>query len=384
VAEFIVFGRPVIGPAEIDEVVATLKSGWLGAGPRVARFEEDFARYKGLSPPRVAAVSSCSAALHLSLIAAGIGRGDEVITTPMTFCATVNAILHTGATPVLADVEPDTLNIDPSEIRKKISPRTRAIVPVHLAGLPCEMDSILAIAEEHDLMVVEDCAHAIETEYRGRPAGTMGDFGAFSFYPSKNMTSGEGGMVVARDSAQIEKIKSCSHNGLSRDAWKRFSDSAFNHYVVDDCGYKYNMTDLQAAIGIHQLDRLENHWLKRRSIWFAYREKLAGLPVQHPADPAEGDRHGFHLYSVLLSEAFARSVGRDRLMSNLQERGIGTGVHYLALPEHPYYQRELSWKPQDTPVATSAGRRTLSLPLSADLNCEEIERIVGALLSELG
>lgn len=191
-------------------------------------------------------------------------------------------------------------------------------------------------------------------------------------------------MVLARQRAHIEKIKSCAHNGLSRDAWKRFSDSSFNHYLVTDCGYKYNMTDLEAAIGIHQLQRIETNWQWRRSIWLGYRERLATLPVQHPALPDDGDRHAFHLYSVLLDEAVTRSLGRDRLMANLQARGIGTGVHYMALTEHPYYQQTLSWRPDDTPVATAAGRHTLSIPLAADLSGEEIDRVTQALLSELG
>jgi dTDP-4-amino-4,6-dideoxygalactose transaminase len=246
------------------------------------------------------------------------------------------------------------------------------------------MDAILALAAERNLSVIEDCAHAIETEYRGRPAGTMGDFGAFSFYPSKNITSSEGGMVIAAEAADIDTVKCRSHNGLSRDAWKRFSDSAFNHYLVTDCGYKYNMTDVQAAIGIHQLRRIESRWQRRRAIWLEYRERLARLPVQHPALPAAGDRHAFHLYSMLLNEEVVQGLGRDRLMASLQERGIGTGVHYLALTEHPYYQRALSWQPEDTPVATSAGRRTVSIPLSADLTGEEIDRITDALLRELG
>lgn len=382
-SEFIVFGRPAVGRDEIDEVIATLESGWLGAGPRVVRFEEQFADFKGVPPDQVAAVSSCSAALHLSLLAAGIGPGDEVITTPLTFCATANAILHAGATPVLADVDPLTLNIDPAAIERKLTPKTRAILPVHLAGLPCDMNSILTTAREHDLVVIEDCAHAIETQYQGRGAGTIGDYGAFSFYPSKNITTGEGGMVVARNSECIQRIKIKSHNGLSSDAWKRFADAGHNHYLVTDCGYKYNMTDLQAAIGIHQLRRIDANWERRRNIWQDYQARLAHLPVQHPAGAGEGDRHGLHLYSMLLSDDVIRDLPRDTLMARLQARGVGSGVHYLALPEHPYYQQNLNWSPEDTPVATAAGRRTLSIPLSADLRPEEVDRIIDVLCSEL-
>jgi dTDP-4-amino-4,6-dideoxygalactose transaminase len=250
--KFIVFGAPDIHSAEIEEVVASMESGWLGTGPKVQRFEEEFATYKGTSPEQVAALNSGTAALHVSMIAAGVGPGDEVITTAMTFCATANAIIHTGATPVLADIESDTLNIDPRQIEQKITARTRAIVPVHFAGRPCDMDAIMAIAKKHDLLVIEDCAHAIETEWKGQTAGTFGEFGCFSFYVTKNVATGEGGMVIARSPDAIERIKILSLHGMTKDAWHRFGDSGYKHYHVVDAGFKYNMMDLQAAIGIHQ------------------------------------------------------------------------------------------------------------------------------------
>ncbi len=217
-ARFLVFGAPTIEEAEIDEVVASMRSGWLGTGPKVARFESDFAAYKGVS--QAVALNSCTAALHLSLLAAGLKPGDEVITTPMTFCATVNAMIHAGATPVLADVDPVTLNIDPNEIERRITPKTRAILPVHFAGRPCEMDDIMSIAQDHNLKVIEDCAHAIETEYKGRKAGNFGDFGCFSFYVTKNIVTGEGGMVLARDAADAARVKVLGLHGMSKDAWK--------------------------------------------------------------------------------------------------------------------------------------------------------------------
>jgi len=255
-SDFIVFGAPKIEQDEIEEVVRCLESGWIGTGPRVARFEKEFGLYKGQS--FAAAVSSCTAAMHLSVLAAGIGEGDEVITTPMTFCATVNAIVHSGATPVLADIDPLTMNIDPAQVEARITPRTKAILPVHFAGRAADMDAITKIASRHQLKLIEDCAHAIETEYHGRKAGTFGDFGCFSFYATKNVTTGEGGMVLTRNEADLARIKMLALHGMSKDAWKRFSDEGYKHYFVVETGFKYNMMDLQAALGIHQLQRVES------------------------------------------------------------------------------------------------------------------------------
>ncbi|MBT8106660.1 MAG: DegT/DnrJ/EryC1/StrS family aminotransferase, partial [Gammaproteobacteria bacterium] len=234
---FIVFGAPDIQGDEIDEVVATLESRWIGTGPRVAQFEQDFAGYKSVDAGQVAAVNSCTAALHVSMVAASLEPGDEVITTAMTFCATANAIIHSGATPVLADIDPHSLNIDVTDLERRISPRTRAIVPVHFAGRPCDMDVISDIARQHNLLVIEDCAHAIETEWRGRPAGTFGDFGCFSFYVTKNVVTGEGGMVVAQSSEAIDRIRVLALHGMSKDAWKRFGDAGYKHYDVVAPGF---------------------------------------------------------------------------------------------------------------------------------------------------
>src|SRR5262245_18212478 len=247
---FLVFGQPDIRDDEIREVVLSMTSGWLGTGPKVARFEREFGAYVGA--PHPVALGSCTAALHLSLLAAGLGRGDEVITTALTFCATANAILHAGATPVLADVDPVTMNLDPDDVARKITPRTKALLPVHFAGRACDMDRIMALAARHRLKVIEDCAHAIETTWRGRHAGTFGDFGCFSFYVTKNVVTGEGGLVVARSEDDAARVKVLGLHGMSQDAWKRFSDEGYRHYEVVACGFKYNMMDLQAAIGIHQ------------------------------------------------------------------------------------------------------------------------------------
>lgn len=378
---FIVFGSPQIESVEIDEVVASLHSGWLGTGPKVARFENEFAAYKGAT--HTAAVNSCTAALHLSLLAADLHPGDEVITTPLTFCATVNAILHAGATPVLADVDPATMNIDPAQVEAKITARTRALLPVHFAGRPCEMETLMAVAERHGLKVIEDCAHAIETEYHGRKAGTFGDFGCFSFYVTKNVVTGEGGMVVARHEKDIARIKVLALHGMSKDAWRRFSDAGFKHYQVVELGFKYNMMDIQAAIGIHQLSRVESNWIKRRAVWRRYNAAFEGLAINLPADPAPDTRHAYHLYPILIDEA-KTGIGRDAFLDAMTARNIGVGVHYLSIPEHPFYQRTFGWRPEDYPNALRIGRQTVSLPISAKLSDDEVGRVGEAVLSILG
>jgi dTDP-4-amino-4,6-dideoxygalactose transaminase len=373
--DFIVFGAPDIQSAEIDEVVDSMRAAWLGTGPKVARFERDFAAYKGVDEHQVAAVNSCTAALHLSMIVAGIQPGDEVITTAMTFCATVNSIIHAGGTPVLADIDPNTWNIDPNDIERRITPRTRAILPVHFAGRPCDMDAIMDIARRHNLKVIEDCAHAIESEYKGQKTGTFGDFGCFSFYVTKNVTTGEGGMVIAKREEDIARIKTLALHGLSKDAWRRFSDKGYKHYQVVECGFKYNMMDLQAALGIHQLARVESNWEKRRIIWNRYQEAFADLPVTRPAAPEPDTRHAYHLYTLLVNEACC-GISRDVFMQRLHERDIGTGVHYLSIAEHPYYQRRYGWRPENYPQAFRYGQLTVSLPLSAKLTQEDVTRII--------
>jgi len=361
---FLVFGAPLIEQAEIDEVVDSIKSGWLGTGPKVARFEEDFKRYKGA--PHAAAVYSCTAALHLAMVASGVGEGDEVITTPLTFCASVNAIIHTGATPVLADVDPRTMNIDPARVAERITPRTKAIMPVHFAGRACDMDALMALAKRHRLMVVEDCAHAIETTYKGTQAGLFGDFGCFSFYVTKNVITGEGGIVLAKDESLAARIKVLALHGMSKDAWKRFSDSGWVHYQVIEAGFKYNMMDIQAALGIHQLKRVEKNWERRREIWNRYNDAFRNLPIATPADPEPETRHAHHLYTIMVDPARA-GIERDAFLSAIQAQGIGVGVHYVSIPEHPFYQKTFAWKPEEYPHATRIGRQTVSLPLGPKL-----------------
>ena len=380
--EFIVFGAPDISEEDIKAVVATLRSGWLGTGPKVAEFEAALAVYKGVRSEQIVALNSCTSALHLSLLAAGIGPGDEVITSPLTFCATVNAILQVGATPILVDVDPQTLNLNPAGIQARINDRTRALLPVHFAGRPCDMSEILALAQRHALIVIEDCAHAIEATYRGHPLGTLGDFGCFSFYATKNLTTGEGGMLLAKAADKIPRIRMQALHGMTRDAWKRFSAEGYAHYQVVEQGFKYNMMDLQASIGLQQLKRLDNSWQRRQAIWQRYQKALIQLPLILPNEPPAHVRHAYHLYTLQIDESRTR-VTRDSFIKHITAQGIGVGVHYLALPEHPYYQQRLGWRPEDTPCATAIGRRIVSLPLGPGLTDEQVERVISGVTASL-
>lgn len=376
--EFIVFGAPDINDDDIQAVVATMRSGWLGTGPKVAEFEAALAAFKGVASEQMVALNSCTAAMHLSLLAAGIGPGDEVITSPLTFCATANAILQVGATPVLVDVDPQTLNLDPAAIETRITARTRALLPVHFAGRPCAMSEILAIAQRHGLSVIEDCAHAVEASYRGQPLGTLGDFGCFSFYATKNLTTGEGGMLLAKDAEKMQRIRMQALHGMTRDAWRRFSTDGYAHYQVVERGFKYNMMDLQAAIGLQQLKRLDANWQRRQAIWQHYQQAVAHLPLILPQEPPAHMRHAYHLYTVQIDNS-RTAVSRDAFIQRMTALGIGVGVHYLALPEHPYYQQQLGWQPDDTPCATAIGRRIVSLPLGPGLTDGQVERVIAAV-----
>lgn len=375
-ARFLAFGAPSIGREEIDEVVQCLQSGWIGTGPRVARFEKQFAAYKGV--PDAAAVNSCSSGLMLALRAAGIGPGDEVITTPLTFCATINAIIHAGATPVLADVDPVSMNLDPTQVRARLTGKTRVVIPVHFAGRSCDMAPLLEIAAARNLLVIEDCAHAIETEYHGLKVGSLGDFGCFSFYATKNVTTGDGGMVLARRPEHLSIVRVLASQGMTADAWKRFSDSGYRHYAVVDAGFKHSMTDIEAALGIHQLARVDYNWRRRQQAWLRYMEALADLPLRLPAPPEPETRHAYHLFTVLIDEA-AVCIERDRFLEAMHSRRIGAAVHYLSVAEHPYYQQMFGWRPEDHPQAMRIGRQTVSLPLSPDFSEADLNRVVSAV-----
>ena len=381
--QFIVLGSPLIEQAEIDEVGACMQSNWLGTGPRVAQFESDFAAYKAVPQSHLAALNSCTAALHVSMMAAGLEPGAEVVTTPLRFYATVNSIIHAGLTPLLADVDPITQCIDPAEIEAAITPRTQAIIPVHFAGRPCDMDAIMAIAERHGLTVIEDCAHAIETEYHGRKAGTFGDFGYFSFYATKNVVTGEGWMILGRDENRIARAKVLALHGMSKDAWHRFGDNGYKHYQVVECGSKYNMMDLKAAIGLYQLARVEASWQRRQAIWAHYMEAFADSPIRLPAAPDTDTRHGHHLFTAFVNES-RTGISRDAFIDRMNKSQIGTGVHYLSIPEHPYYQERFGWKPEQYPNAMKLGRETVSLPISPKLREADVSRIVAAVAEGLG
>ena len=375
-SNFLVFGAPSIEEAEIQEVIASMKTGWLGTGPKVAQFEDDFKAYKGAN--YAVAVNSCTAAIHLAILTAELQPGDEVITTPLTFCATINAVLHAGAVPVLADVDPRTMNIDPAQVEARITDKTRVILPVHFAGRPCNMDALCKLAKQYNLRLVEDCAHAVETEYKGQKAGTFGDMGCFSFYVTKNITTGEGGMVISRREEDAARMKVLALHGMSKDAWKRFGDEGYKHYYVRECGFKYNMMDLQGAIGIHQLRRVEEYWLRRREIWQQYNEAFADLPIGLPAPVEPNTRHGYHLYTITIDEAIA-GISRDYFLNAMTAENIGVGVHYLSIPEHPYYQQALGWMPDNYPQATRIGRQTVSLPLSAKLTPKDVKDVIAAV-----
>ena len=373
---FLIFGAPAIEEDEVQEVVDSIRSGWLGTGPKVARFVDDFKRYIGAE--HAAAVNSGTAAMHLAMITAQLERGDEVITTAMTFCSTVNAIIHAGATPVLADCDRGTMNIDPARIEEKITPRTRAVMPVHFAGRACDMDAIIDIAARHNLKVIGDCAHAIETEYKGRKVGTIGEFACYSFYVTKNVITGEGGMVLTRREEDAARIRTLALHGMSKDAWKRFSDEGYVHYYVYEAGFKYNLMDIQAAIGIHHLKRVEKYWKRREEIWKRYDKAFADMPIGTPL-PAEPDtRHAHHLYTIMVDKKRS-GITRDEFLNAIQAHNIGVGVHYLSIPEHPYYKKTFGWKPAEYPNASRVGRETVSLPLSAKLTDGDVDDVIEAV-----
>jgi dTDP-4-amino-4,6-dideoxygalactose transaminase len=377
---FIPFHKPSIGNSEIEEVVATLRSGWLTTGPRTAQFEKEFAEY--VQAPFSLAVNSCTSALHLALTSLNIGAGDEVITTPLTFCATVNSILHVGATPVLADVGEDG-NIDPVWITERITERTRAIVPVHLAGLPCDMIRIWKLARKNNLHVVEDAAHAIGAEYQGCPigagypkAGFASDAVAFSFYATKSLTTGEGGMVTTHNRELAERMKILCLHGISADAWNRYSEKGKWFYEVVDCGFKYNLSDLQSAVGIHQLKRQEEFVHKRSCIAEMYRSQLSSVEELELPKSRSDCRHAWHLYIVRLKNL---TTSRDEIIAGLRASGIGASVHFIPIPLHPAYSRYSGLRREACPVAIDSYKRIISLPIYPDMTVKEVARVASTL-----
>jgi dTDP-4-amino-4,6-dideoxygalactose transaminase len=373
--EFLVFGSPSIGPEEIAEVLDTIRSGWLGTGPKTHCFEKEFAAYLGVE--HCVAVSSCTAALHLSMLAAGIGPGDEVIVPAMTFCATANAVIHAGATPVFADISLPDMTLDPVDVARKISPRTRALLPVHFHGRPAAMDQLRECASKHGLIIIDDAAHAVETRYNGKNMGRLGDLTCFSFYITKNLTTVEGGMIATANKEWADRIKVLALHGMSQDAWARFSDAGYKHYEVVSAGFKYNMTDLQASFGLHQLRKLEKNLLRREAIWNAYNQAFSKLPLILPAEPQPGARHSRHLYAVRTTPH--TSLSRDGLMEALYKRNIGTGVHYTALHQHRFYREKYGYREGDFPNAETVGASTLSLPLTAGMTDEDVKDVIEAV-----
>lgn len=380
--EFIPFHVPSIDGAEIAAVADTLRSGWLTAGPKTAAFEAAFREYAGA--PYALAVNSCTAALHLALAALRIGPGDEVITTPLTFCATVNCILHAGATPVLADVGPDG-NISPQAIRECITPRTRAIIPVHYAGLPCDMHAIWSIARSHGLKVIEDAAHATGARYADYPIGAgdpargmHSDAVAFSFYATKNLTTGEGGMVTCHDPELMERMRVLALHGISKDAWNRYAEHGRWHYDVVECGFKYNLSDIQSAIGLEQLRKQARFLAARTAIASYYTSRFRDIAELEPPPESPVATHAWHLYVLRLRTARLR-IGRAEFIEELRRRGIGTSVHFIPVFDHSYYRSRLSRERHRCPETIALYPRVVSLPLYPALTPQQVEYIAGSV-----
>lgn len=375
-ATYLTFGAPDIGKEEIREVADTLQSGWISTGPKVAKFEDMMAKHLGCRFAK--AVHSCTAALHLALIAAGIGKGDEVITTPLTFSATANVILHAGATPVFVDVDKLTGNIDPKEIEKHITKKTKAIIPVHLYGRPCRMDAIMALAKRHKLVVIEDAAHAFGASFHWRKIGTIGDATCFSFYVTKNLVTGEGGMVTTNKKSWARTIEMYALHGMSRGAWRRYSDAGYSHYLIEVPGYKYNMMDMQAAMGIVQLKKFPEMQKRRAVIWKRYLEAFKDLPLILPAPAEPKTTHARHLFTIL-TDMRALRVSRDHMLQALHKENIGVGVHFVSLHTHPYYKKRFNFKKHDFPHALYHSDRTISLPFSSALTNKDVEDVIAAV-----
>jgi dTDP-4-amino-4,6-dideoxygalactose transaminase len=374
--KFIAFSPPLIGEEEINEVIDTLRSDWITMGPKVKRFKDEFCHFTGA--PAAIAVSSATDAMLVGLAALNIGQGDEVISTPMTFCSTVHVIEHLGARPKLVDVEPDTLNLNHELIAGAVTPRTRAIMPVHLYGHPCEMDSIMEVARHHNLVVVEDAAHALPARYKGRMIGAIGTLTAFSFYATKNLTTAEGGMLTG-DSSLIERASLWSLHGMSRDAYRRYSAEGSWYYEVVLPGFKCNMTDIQAALGLQQLKKLPAFQRRRREVVQAYNAAFQDIPeLELPVERPEV-ASAWHLYVVRLN-LDRLSIDRARFIEELKVRNIGTSVHFIPIHLHPYYRDKYGFKPEDFPVAYENYKKIISLPLHPRLNDNDVAAVIDAVL----
>jgi len=379
--EFLPYALPLIEEDDIAAVVDSLKSNWITKGPKTIEFEKRFAEYVGAK--YAVAVNSCTAALHLSLVAAGLGLGDEVITTPLTFAASANVVIHTGATPVFADIDPATLNIDVAQIEEKITPRTKAIIPVHIAGHPCRMDEIMAIARKHNLFVLEDAAHAVYTRYKGTLIGTIGDATAFSFYATKNLVTGEGGMVTTDDAALADKIRILSSHGMSRNAWNRYTAAGSWYYEILYPGYKDNMTDVQAALGLTQLAKLERMQSLREDIAARYNEAFERMPELEIPVVEDYARPAWHLYIVKLNLEMLK-IDRAQFIEELKAENIGTSVHFIPVHLHPYYRETYGYKRGDFPHSEAAFDRIISLPLYPKMSAQDTADVIAAVGRVIG
>jgi dTDP-4-amino-4,6-dideoxygalactose transaminase len=374
---FLPYDRPDVGDEEAAAVAEVLRSGWITTASKTKEFEQRFAEYVGAG--HALALSSGTAAMHVALAAWGIGPGDEVITTPNTFCSTVHVIVQQGATPVLADISADDYNLDPDRAAERVTPRTKAIVVVHLAGLPCQMGRLLGLAHTHDLKVLEDAAHATGTQVGTRRVGSMGHATAFSFYATKNLTTAEGGMLTSNDAEFIDQARLWHLHGLSRDAWKRYTAEAAWRYDVLVPGFKDNMTDVQAAIGLVQMDKLERNLARRAEIACRYTQAFSQLPELIPAPEAHpGDRHAHHLYILRLNLDRLR-IGRDRFFEELKARGIGASVHFIPVYHLSYYRQHFDWRPGDFPVTETVFDSCLSLPCYPRMTDADVERVIAAV-----
>ncbi len=370
------FTRACVGEEEVQAVAEVLRGGWLTMGPKTLEFENEFARDVGAR--HAVAVSSCTAALHLAYECIGLKPGDDVLIPTTTFTATAETVTYFGARPVLVDIDPLTMNIDVADARRRVTPRTRAIVPVHFAGNPCDMAEIQDLATDFNLRVIEDAAHAIPARYRGKTIGSISDLTAFSFYATKTLTTGEGGMVATDNDEYAQRIRMMRLHGISRDAWKRYGSEGNWHYEVHEAGYKYNLTDIQAAIGLVQLAKCDAMCAARRRVVERYNQAFGLNPgLEIPTVP--GDRtSAWHLYVLRINEDVL-GIGRDEFMSELKSRGVGTSLHFIPLHLHPYYQREFGYREGDLPAAEQQYRRCLSLPLYAAMDDKEIDRVISAV-----
>lgn len=379
-SQYLVFGRPVVGDAEIAEVVDSLRSGWIGTGPKVARFEGMLREYVGV--PYIRALGSCTAALMLALRVLDIGDGDEVIVPAMTFVATVNAIEHAGARPVFVDCEPRTALVDLDAVVSAITDKTAAVMAVHLYGRPIDMDRLNGIRDGYGVAIIEDAAHALGAEWKGQRIGSHGNIAAYSFYVTKNITTIEGGALVTDDPAISERVERLALHGLSTGAWQRFSDEGYRHYEVVEPGFKFNMTDVNAAIGLHQLPMLDEWIDHRAALWHHYDKELVNLPIDTPTNPEPMTRHARHLYTVGIGGE--SQLSRDEVLQVLHNARIGAGVHYRGVHLHPFYRDKYELSPEAFPVASDISNRTLSLPLSPDVTEDDLADVVSVLRSAVG